>query len=63
MKHLYRGTDKDDLLAESSRESSKHKMGYPGWLDQIETVEEELPLTFSERSMTRIFFGKDLRRL
>ncbi|KAL6212510.1 hypothetical protein ACLB2K_017730 [Fragaria x ananassa] len=49
MKHLYRGTDKDDLLAESSRESSKHKMGYPGWLDQIETVEEEHPLTFSER--------------
>ncbi|XP_062024723.1 phospholipase SGR2 isoform X1 [Rosa rugosa] len=49
MKHLYRGIDEDNLPAESSRKYSKDKMGFPGWSDQIGTVDEELPLTFSER--------------
>ena len=49
MKHLYRGIDED---------ISKHKTGFPGGLEQKETVDEELPLTFSERSMTRILFQK-----
>lgn len=58
MRHLYRGIDEDNLPAESSRKNSKDKMGFPGWSDQIGTVDEELPLTFSERSMTRIFSKK-----
>ncbi|KAM4075704.1 hypothetical protein ACJW30_12G007500 [Castanea mollissima] len=59
LKHLYRDIPEDpNSPAESSGGNSKEESGSTGWSDQRETVDEELPLTFSDTVMVRNFSRK-----
>ncbi|XP_024026506.1 phospholipase SGR2 isoform X3 [Morus notabilis] len=62
LKHLYRDIPEDPEDSNSHEEcngsNSKDKSGSTGWSDQREAIEEELPLTFADRSMTRNFSSK-----
>ncbi|KAL4594280.1 hypothetical protein ACB092_12G009400, partial [Castanea dentata] len=59
LKHLYRDIPEDpNSPAESSGGNSKEESGSTGWSDQRETVDEELPLKFSDTVMVRNFSRK-----
>ncbi|KAL4594274.1 hypothetical protein ACB092_12G009000 [Castanea dentata] len=59
LKHLYRDIPEDpNSPAESSGGNSKEESSSTGWSDQRETVDEELPLTFSDTVMVRNFSRK-----
>nr|XP_023882469.1 phospholipase SGR2 [Quercus suber]POF22783.1 phospholipase sgr2 [Quercus suber] len=59
LKHLYRDIPEDpNSPTESSGGNSKEESGSTGWSDQRETVDEELPLTFSDTVMVRNFSRK-----
>jgi hypothetical protein len=59
LKHLFRDTPEDpNSPEESSGGNSKEESGSTGWSDQRETVDEELPLTFSDTVMVRNFSRK-----
>ena len=59
LKHLYRDIPEDpNSPVESSGGNSKEESGSTGWSDQRETVDEELPLTFSDTVMVRNFSRK-----
>lgn len=58
LKHLYRGIHKDNLPEKSGMVNSKKESSYARWSGHGQTVDEELPLTFSERSMIRYFSRK-----
>ena len=55
---MYRDTLKDPNLSEEfGGGNSKEEIGSIGcWSDQGETVDEELPLTFSDMVVVRFFF-------
>lgn len=56
LKHLYRGIPEDlSSPVESSGHNSKGESGSTGWSDQREYGEEELPLTFSNKTVVRSF--------
>ncbi|XP_035544760.1 phospholipase SGR2 isoform X1 [Juglans regia] len=59
LKHLYRDIPEDpNSSEESSATNSKEESGSTGWCDQRETVDEELPLTFSDNIMVKNFSRK-----
>ncbi|BFG18484.1 hypothetical protein CerSpe_047580 [Prunus speciosa] len=49
LKHLYRGIHEDNLPEKSGMGNSKKESSYTRWSGHGQTVDEELPLTFSER--------------
>ncbi|MFQ6628930.1 hypothetical protein Gotur_007497 [Gossypium turneri] len=52
LKHLYRDIPEDpNFLGESIEGSLKDENASMGWSDERETIDEELPLTFSDRDM------------
>lgn len=56
LKHLYRDIPEDpNSPMESGGDNSKGESGSTGWSDQREYAEEELPLTFSDRTVVRSF--------
>lgn len=59
LKHLYRDIPEDpNSPEESSGTNSKDESGSTGWSDRRETVDEELPLTFSDDVVVRNFSRK-----
>ncbi|PON63566.1 Alpha/Beta hydrolase [Parasponia andersonii] len=59
LKHLYRDIPEDPNSPEASNgEDLKNESGSIGLSDQRETTEEELPLTFSDKSMVRSFSSR-----
>lgn len=59
LKHLYRDIPEDPHSSvASSGESLKHESTSAGWYDQRDTVEEDVPLTFSDRVMVRNFSSR-----
>ncbi|XP_027353699.1 phospholipase SGR2 isoform X2 [Abrus precatorius] len=59
LKHLYRDIPEDpNLSIVSSGGSPKYESSSAGWYDQRDTVEEDLPLTFSDKFMIRSFSSK-----
>ncbi|XP_052733810.1 phospholipase SGR2 isoform X4 [Vigna angularis] len=65
LKHLYRDTPEDqdiiedpDLSIVSSMDKSKHESTSVGWYEPRDTIEEDLPLTFSDKVMVRSFSSK-----
>ena len=62
LKHLYRDILEDpNSPTESSGGNSKEESGSTGWSDQRETVDEELPSTFSDMAMVRNFSRKAMK--
>lgn len=60
LKHLYRDIPEDPNSPEECNESDSKNIssGSTGWINQREAIEEELPLTFSDRSVARNFSSK-----
>ncbi|KAA3484404.1 phospholipase SGR2-like isoform X4 [Gossypium australe] len=59
LKHLYRDIPEDpNFLGESIDGSLKDENASMGWSDERETIDEELPLTFSDRDMVKNFSRK-----
>ncbi|KAK8366268.1 hypothetical protein V6Z11_A02G109000 [Gossypium hirsutum] len=59
LKHLYRDIPEDpNFLGESIEGSLKDENASMGWSDERETIDEELPLTFSDRDMVKNFSRK-----
>ncbi|XP_061362840.1 phospholipase SGR2 [Gastrolobium bilobum] len=59
LKHLYRDIPEDpNLSIVSSGANLKYESSSAGWYDQRDTVEEDLPLTFSDNVMVRNFSSK-----
>ncbi|XP_027910263.1 phospholipase SGR2 isoform X2 [Vigna unguiculata] len=65
LKHLYRDTPEDqdiiedpDLSVVSSMDKSIHESTSVGWYEPRDTIEEDLPLTFSDKVMVRSFSSK-----
>ncbi|KAK8309364.1 hypothetical protein V6Z12_D02G121200 [Gossypium hirsutum] len=59
LKHLYRDIPEDpNFLGESIEGSLKDENASMGWSDERETIDEELPLTFSARDMVKNFSRK-----
>lgn len=60
LKHLYRHIPEDlHSSVPSNGESLKHdESTSAGWYDQRDTVEEDVPLTFSDRVMVRNFSSR-----
>ncbi|XP_014493841.1 phospholipase SGR2 isoform X2 [Vigna radiata var. radiata] len=65
LKHLYRDTPEDqdiiedpDLSIVSSMDKSKQESTSVGWYEPRDTIEEDLPLTFSDKVMVRSFSSK-----
>ncbi|ONI33711.1 hypothetical protein PRUPE_1G442600 [Prunus persica] len=58
LKHLYQGIHEDNLPEKSGMGNSKKESNYARWSGHGQTADEELPLTFSERSMIRYFSRK-----
>ncbi|KAK8681498.1 hypothetical protein V6N13_053900 [Hibiscus sabdariffa] len=59
LKHLYRDIPEDPNFAtESIRGSLKGESASTGWSDEREAIDEELPLTFSDRIMVKNFSSK-----
>ncbi|KAF1873815.1 hypothetical protein Lal_00029521 [Lupinus albus] len=59
LRHLYRDIPEDpDFSVESSEANSKNESASTGWYDQRDNVEEDLPLTFSDKVMVRNFSSK-----
>ena len=60
LKHLYRDIPEDPNSPEECNESDSKNVssGSTGWINQREAIEEELPLTFSDRSVARNFSSK-----
>ncbi|CAJ1978255.1 unnamed protein product [Sphenostylis stenocarpa] len=59
LKHLYQDTPEDsNLSAVSSMDKSKHESTSVGWYEPRDTVEEDLPLTFSDKVLVRSFSNK-----
>ncbi|XP_059449529.1 phospholipase SGR2 isoform X2 [Corylus avellana] len=56
LKHLFRGIPED--ISSPDEEGSSKERNSAGWSDQRETVDEELPLTFSDSFMVRNFSRK-----
>ncbi|KAL1362646.1 hypothetical protein HN51_010871 [Arachis hypogaea] len=62
LKHLYRDIPEDPNYSDASGTgTSKYESGSTGWFDRRETVEEEVPLTFSDKVMVRNFSSKARR--
>ncbi|XP_015885497.1 phospholipase SGR2 isoform X2 [Ziziphus jujuba] len=55
LKHLYRDIPEDPTTAEDLKNDES---GSKGWYDRRESIEEELPLTFSDQSVVRNFSSK-----
>lgn len=55
LKHLYRDIPEEPSIAEDLKNDES---GSKGWYDRREAIEEELPLTFSDKSMVRNFSSK-----
>ena len=59
LKHLYRDIPEDPNSPEASNGGDlKNESDSIGLSDQRETIEEELPLTFSDKSIVRNFSNK-----
>ncbi|KAJ7961435.1 Phospholipase SGR2 [Quillaja saponaria] len=59
LKHLYREIPEDpNLLVDSSAGNSKGESDSAGWCDPRDNVDEELPLTFSDKAVVRNFSRK-----
>ncbi|OIV93581.1 hypothetical protein TanjilG_04813 [Lupinus angustifolius] len=59
LRHLYRDIPEDpDFSVESSEANSKNESTATGWYDHRDNVEEDLPLTFSDKVMVRNFSSK-----
>ncbi|CAL0313270.1 unnamed protein product [Lupinus luteus] len=59
LRHLYRDIPEDpEFSVESSEANSKNESTSTGWHDQRDNVEEDLPLTFSDKVMVRNFSSK-----
>ncbi|PON57072.1 Alpha/Beta hydrolase [Parasponia andersonii] len=59
LKHLYRDIPEDPNSPKQSIGGNlKNDGGSSGWIDRREAVEEEIPLTFSDRSAVRNFSSK-----
>ncbi|KAF3446704.1 hypothetical protein FNV43_RR11884 [Rhamnella rubrinervis] len=59
LKHLYRDIPEDpNTLQEFGGGDLKNETSSKGWCDQRESIEEELPLTFSDKSMVRNFSSR-----
>ncbi|MED6167907.1 hypothetical protein PIB30_007222 [Stylosanthes scabra] len=62
LKHLYRDIPEDPNYSdELGTGNSKNESGSTGWFDRRDTVEEEVPLTFSDKAMVRNFSSKARR--
>lgn len=55
LKHLYRDIPEDP---NTPQDDMKNQTSSKGWHDQRDVIEEELPLTFSDKSMVRSFSSK-----
>lgn len=56
LKHLYRDIPEEpELQAGKKSGGQKNGIGSEGWSDQREVAEEELPLTFADKGLTRSF--------
>ncbi|KAL5543212.1 hypothetical protein UlMin_010922 [Ulmus minor] len=63
LKHLYRDIAEEPLSPEEfNGENSKNESGSAGLSGQRETIDEELPLTFSDKGMVRSF-SSNVRQL
>ena len=62
---MYRDTPEDpNLPEESGGGNSKEEIGSIGcWSDQGETVDEELPLAFSDMVVVRFFFSRKANKI
>ncbi|KAK8463648.1 hypothetical protein PHAVU_011G002700 [Phaseolus vulgaris] len=65
LKHLYQDTPEDqdiiedpDLSVISNMDKSKHESTSVGWYEPRDTIEEDLPLTFSDNVMVKSFSSK-----
>ncbi|KAI4331828.1 hypothetical protein L6164_016783 [Bauhinia variegata] len=59
LRHLYCDIQEDPILSVESGEGNfNFESSSAGWYDQRESVEEELPLTFSDKVMARNFSSK-----
>ncbi|XP_057457051.1 phospholipase SGR2 isoform X2 [Lotus japonicus] len=59
LRHLYRDIPEEpNLSAVHSGGSPKYQSSSAGWYDQRDSVEEDLPLTFSDKAMVRNFSSK-----
>ncbi|KAK7341042.1 hypothetical protein VNO80_23966 [Phaseolus coccineus] len=65
LKHLYQDTPEDqdiiedpDLSVITSMDKSKHESTSVGWYEPRDTIEEDLPLTFSDKVMVKSFSSK-----
>lgn len=59
LKHLFRDIPEDpNSTIVSTGGSAKLESSSAGWYDQRDTVEEDLPLTFSDKVMVRNFSSK-----
>ncbi|KAJ8759326.1 hypothetical protein K2173_006846 [Erythroxylum novogranatense] len=59
LKHLYRDIPEEGFSPENFNDRNlKHESNSRRWSDQRDTLEEELPLTFSDRMMSKSFSRK-----
>ena len=59
LKHLYRDIPEDPNSPEGSKVGNvKDNRGSTGWSDRRENVDEELPLTFADKRVSRNFSSK-----
>lgn len=62
LKHLYRDIPEDpNSTTVYNTGSSKHESSSAGWYDPRDTVEEDAPLTFSDKVKVRNFSTKAKR--
>ncbi|XP_047325127.1 phospholipase SGR2 [Impatiens glandulifera] len=60
LKHLYRDIPEEqpDFVEDSKENSSKNNVPSGGWVDQRESIEEELPLTFGDTALVKNFSSR-----
>lgn len=60
LKHLYRDIPEEqpDFVEDSKENSSKNNVPSGGWVDQRESIEEELPLTFGDATLVKNFSSR-----